>query len=95
MIGYQVDEGRHGDVRLDGLKAALIVSRPGPVHEGNGTMQVVIEERADARQPGSLHKIIHGEDTKDMATHRPTIRPIGNGLTWAIGSAESRLARLQ
>jgi len=68
VVGYQIGEGHHGDVRLDGLRAALIVSWPGPIHEGNGTMQVIIDERADASQRDALRKIIHGEDTKEMAT---------------------------
>jgi hypothetical protein len=68
FIGYQIDEGNFGDVRLDGLRAALIASWPGPIHEGNGTMQAVIDERADARQREALRKIMHGEDTKEMAT---------------------------
>ena len=68
VIGYQIDQGHHGDIRLDGLRAALIASWPGAVHEGNGTMQVVVDERADAGQREALRKIIHGEDTKDMAT---------------------------
>jgi len=53
---------------LDGLRAALIVSWPGAIHEGNGAMQVVVDERADPRQREALRKIIHGEDTKEMAT---------------------------
>jgi hypothetical protein len=53
---------------LDGLRAALIVSWPGPIHEGNGTMQVIVDERADQEQRDALRKIIHGEDTTDMAT---------------------------
>jgi hypothetical protein len=68
LIGYQFDEGSYGDVRLDGLRAALILSWPGPIHEGNGTMQAIIDERADSRQREALRKIIHGEDTKEMAT---------------------------
>src|ERR1700722_9378629 len=68
LIGYQIDEGHYGDVRLDGLRAALIVSWPGPIHEGNGMMQIVVDERADARQREALRKIILGEDTKEMAT---------------------------
>jgi hypothetical protein len=68
LIGYQFDTGNFGDVRLDGLRAALILSWPGPIHEGNGTMQAVIDERADTRQREALRKILHGEDTKDMAT---------------------------
>src|SRR5579863_383678 len=37
-------------------------------HEGNGTMQVIVDERADTRQREALRKIIHGEDTMEMAT---------------------------
>jgi hypothetical protein len=68
VIGYQIDKGQFGDVRLDGLRAALIASWPGPIHQGNGTMQVIVDERADPRQREALRKIIHGEDTEDMAT---------------------------
>src|SRR5580704_5119688 len=68
LIGYQIDEGTFGDVRLDGLRAALIASWPGPIHEGKGTLQAIIDERADARQREALGKIIYGEDTKEMAT---------------------------
>jgi hypothetical protein len=68
VAGYEIDEGHYGNVRLDGLKAALILSFPGPVHEGNGTMQVVIEDKANTQQREALRKIIQGEDTKEMAT---------------------------
>jgi hypothetical protein len=68
VIGYQIDKGHYGDVRLDGLRAALIASWPGPIHEGNGTMQAIVDERADPRQREALRKIIHGEDTEEMAT---------------------------
>ena len=67
-IGYQIDEGHHGTIRLDGLRAAMVVSWPGPIHEGNGTMQVVIDERASPHQRDALRRIIQGEDTDDMAT---------------------------
>jgi hypothetical protein len=68
VIGYQIDEGHYGDTRLDGLRAALFASWPGPIHLGNGTMQAVVDERADHRQREALRKIMHGEDTKEMAT---------------------------
>ena len=67
-IGYEIEEGHFGDVPLDGLRAVLLVSWPGPVHEGNGTMQVVIDERADQRQRDALLKIMTGEETDEMAT---------------------------
>jgi len=63
------DRGRYfGSVRLDGLRAALITSWPGAIHEGNGTMQVIIDERADERQRDALLKILTGAETDDMAT---------------------------
>ena len=53
---------------MDSLRAALLVSWPGAIHQGNGTMQVIVDESADPRQREALRKIIHGEDTRDMAT---------------------------
>lgn len=67
-VGYQIDEGHFGDVRLDGLRAAGIYSWPGAVHEGNGTMQLVVDERADDRQRDALLKIMTGQETAEMAT---------------------------
>jgi len=67
-IGYQIDTGRFGDVKLDGLRAVALCKWPGPVHHGNGTMQLVIDERADAKQRDALVKIMSGQETKEMAT---------------------------
>lgn len=68
VIGYQVDEGRFGDVRLDRLMAVAVYKWPGPVHEGNGTMQLIIDERADEKQRDALQRIMTGDSTKDAAT---------------------------
>jgi hypothetical protein len=68
MVGFQFDEGHFGDVRLDGLRAAAIYQWPGPVHLGNGAMQLIIDERADARQRDALTKIMSGKETNDGAT---------------------------
>jgi hypothetical protein len=43
---YEIEEGYFGAIRLDGLRAALITSWPGAIHEGNGTMQVIIDDRS-------------------------------------------------
>ena len=39
-----------------------------PLHLGNGTMQVIVDERADAVQRDALIKILSGEETDEMAT---------------------------
>ena len=66
--GFQIEQGHFGDVKLDGLRAVTMAIWPGAIHEGNGTMQAVIDEQADARQRDALAKILHGEETEDMAT---------------------------
>ncbi len=63
VVGYEIDEGHFGQTRLDGLKAALILKWPGPIHEGEGTMQLIIDERADKAQREALLKIMYGEET--------------------------------
>ena len=67
-IAYQIDEGRFGDVKLDGLRAVATYKWPGAVHQGNGTMQLIIDERADGRQRDALLRVMSGKETKDMAT---------------------------
>lgn len=67
-VGYVIEEGQFGAVRLDGLRMALMASWPGPIHEGHGTMQLIIDERADAAQRDALMKIMTGQETDDMAT---------------------------
>lgn len=66
--GFQIDEGRYGNVKLNGLRAAGLYAWPGAVHQGNGTMQLIIDEQADDRQRDALIKIMTGQDTKEMAT---------------------------
>lgn len=67
-VGFRIDRGHFGDVRLDGLLAAGVYAWPGPVHEGNGTMQLIVDERADERQRDALVRIMLGEETESMAT---------------------------
>jgi hypothetical protein len=67
VFGLQIDKGRFGETRLDGMRAALIVKWPGPVHEGNGVMQVIIDERAEGAQREALRKILYGAETEPGA----------------------------
>ena len=65
---FRVDRGHFGGAKLDGLNMALAASWPGPVHEGRGTMQPVIDVRADAQQRKGLLSILTGKETAPMAT---------------------------
>jgi hypothetical protein len=68
VAGFEIEEGHFGDVRLDKLRAAMLVAWPNAIHEGNGTMQLIIDERADDRQRDALLKIMSGEETREMST---------------------------
>jgi hypothetical protein len=68
VAGIVIDEGRFGDVRLDGMKIAAIFKWPGPIHEGNGEAMAFVDERADAAQRDSLLRIMSGQDTAPFAT---------------------------
>jgi hypothetical protein len=68
VAAFQIEQGHFGGVKLDGLRAVTMGMWPGPIHEGKGTMRVVIDERADPRQRDALAKILTGQETEDMAT---------------------------
>ena len=70
VAGYQINQGHFGDVQLDGLRAAAVWHWPGAVHEGNGTMQLIIDERADDGPTGRA-----GEDPVGAGDRR-----YGDGL---------------
>ena len=62
MEGMEIEEGYFGDVRLDGLRFAGTYHWPGPVHEGRGETQGIIDERADEAQREAIIKILSGEE---------------------------------
>lgn len=65
----RIDKGHFGDVRLDGLCVATSYAWPGPVFEGKGEMQIIVDERAAPRQRDALERIALGEETDEAATH--------------------------
>ncbi len=67
-VGYQIDEGHFGDVDLSGLRAAGLYTWPGAVHEGNGTMQLIVDDSASDAQREALLTIMQDKETEPMAT---------------------------
>lgn len=68
VLGFAIEEGRHGDTDLSGLSMAGIVAWPGAVHEGHGHIIPIVDERADAKQREALLRIMSGQDTVEGAT---------------------------
>ncbi len=83
---WQIEEGHFGTVRLDGLRAIGLYNYPGPVHEGNGTMQVIIDERADAGQRDALL-----EARRDRFQVPGIIETVGEPIRNPVTGAEHRV----
>lgn len=101
VAAIDIEEGRHGDTDLAGLRIAMIVSWPGPIHEGRGEVVPIVDARADEAQRDALLRIMSGLDTVEGATffqvfsttfetvHDPVFAPIDFEL-----DVDGRSARL-
>ncbi|WP_138473112.1 DUF1326 domain-containing protein [Poseidonocella sp. HB161398] len=65
---FRWESGFYGDIGLGGTVTAMLVQFPGPIHEGNGTIQLVIDDSASPAQRDALQRIMSGQDTREMAT---------------------------
>jgi hypothetical protein len=65
----RIELGRFGEVPLEGLTVALLYAWPGPIFEGNGELQIILDESATRDQRDALLKVLMGEETDEGATH--------------------------
>jgi hypothetical protein len=63
-IFTQIENGRFGDVPLDGLRWGVLISWPGPIHLGNGTFQAIVDERGDPKQRAAMEAVAQGKETE-------------------------------
>lgn len=68
MGAISIDKGHYGDVRLDGVRIAVVFQWPGPIHMGKGKCQPIVDERASPEQREAVLKIMTGQDTEPFAT---------------------------
>ena len=68
VVGFDIKQGVHGDIKLDGLRAACMFIWPGAVHQGHGESAMIIDSRADQAQRAALVRIMSGLDTEPGAT---------------------------
>jgi hypothetical protein len=54
---FAVREGRYGDEALNGLQFAWGAHSPGPLHEGNVTAVLLVDESASSEQRDALEKL--------------------------------------
>jgi len=72
-FAFHLDRGAFGDVALDGLNLALIARSPGPMIEGNWTVALYVDERADQQQQHALQAIFAGTAGGVMESLAPMI----------------------
>jgi hypothetical protein len=61
---FRIDRGHFGGTRLDGLCFGFLAAWPGPIHLGDGTYLLVMDERADAKQREAIEAIALGRETE-------------------------------
>ena len=90
-FGFHIDQGSYGGATLDGLNVAMAVRTPGPMAEGNWSVALYLDERADEQQRQALQAIftgsvggpaccscashLHGPWGEDGANHLPQRGP--------------------
>ncbi|MDP6774306.1 MAG: DUF1326 domain-containing protein [Rhodospirillales bacterium] len=65
VVGMNILDGHHGDTSLSGLKFLVLVDFPGPLHEGHGTVQAIIDDSASQEQVEGLAAILSGEESEE------------------------------
>ena len=103
-IFVDIDKGTFGDQPLDGLRFGIVVAWPGPIHKGNGTMQAIVDERANGTQRAALESIAQGKASEPgklalsiygamTSTFLPTLaRPIDLTFDYEKRTASLRIA---
>lgn len=101
LVAMNITRGHFNKTRLDGLKFVVMVDFPGALHEGNGKIQPIIDERATAEQREALFGILQGKNSAEgtifhifslivTKVHEPVFAPI----RWTFDKS-GRKARLE
>jgi hypothetical protein len=61
LATWRIREGHFGDVDLSGVKYSWVVHWPGAIHEGNGTLQLVVDEAASDEQRDAIAQLCSGK----------------------------------
>ena len=105
-VFVQIDNGHFGKTSLDGLRWGGLFAWPGPIHLGNGTAMVVVDESANDEQRAAIEAIAQGKETEPgslitqvfsttLSTALPTqVKPIELKLDQKAGTARVRVKGL-
>ena len=61
IIGYEIKDGRVGDVSLNGLRAVVAAKYPKAIHEGNGHVVLFVDDKSSEQQVDALVSVLSGQ----------------------------------
>jgi len=62
LVGFRIHEGNFGDLDMSNVLFAAAAKWPGALHEGNGTIQLIIDEKASPEQRSALLALASGKN---------------------------------
>lgn len=75
-LAFHVDQGRYGATALDGLNFAVIAHTPGAMDQGQWSVGVIVDERANQEQRDALAGIASGQAGGPMAALGPLVERV-------------------
>lgn len=100
MVAMHVTKGNFGDVDLGGVTWAGTVRWPGAMHEGNGEVQPMIDDKASEEQRNAIFQILSGQQGDAFmevvayvcpTVHEPIVAPIAFGVDLETRTASIRV----
>jgi hypothetical protein len=61
VVTWDIQEGNFGETPLDGVRYTRLYHWPGAIHEGNGTRQMIVDEKATPEQREAVEAMESGE----------------------------------
>lgn len=61
VIGYDIRDGRVGDVSLNGVRAVVVAKYPKAIHEGDGHVVLYVDDKASDQQVDALVAVLSGQ----------------------------------
>lgn len=75
-LAFHIERGSYGAIPLDGLNAAVMAHTPGPMADGNWSVAMYLDERANDQQREALQAIFSGQEGGVMGGFAPLISTV-------------------
>lgn len=83
-FAFHINNGSYANVTLDGLNVAMIARTPGPMGEGNWSVAMYLDERANEQQRQALEAIFSGSAGGPLGALSPLISTVLGAKTVPI-----------